>query len=385
MAVERTELRLVWPADLFAAEAQALLDSNCSAEEMRWLLTEALADDRGARLFDEAGPAWGAFEVHADDPWATEQPGQHETSALRLVKELIRDANQLPRHEPRRYWSARRRPVAPSQPLTAAQARAAYAELVGNLAATGYFDDAFGPSCPDARHNHDGQGQQRLAELLQSEVPLWPLRQPLGPLGEVVCIEQQWSQDLFYDVIEAMHDLVARPRRRSWHDFHDDWDYDDFTRATGQAVYRWRVNQLLARSALDLRLAADGDDVGLLVHTVGDHRDELVAAVLATPNPEDKAEVVHAVRLFRSRAATREDKRSAAVALARVLEDRRGLLKVELLSRDEGALFQIANQFDVRHRRADQHPDYDDAYLDWVFWWYLATVELTNRLLARQP
>jgi hypothetical protein len=23
-------------------------------------------------------------------------------------------------------------------------------------------------------------------------------------------------------------------------------------------------------------------------------------------------------------------------------------------------------------------------HLDWVFWWYLATVELTNRLLARQ-
>ena len=89
--------------------------------------------------------------------------------------------------------------------------------------------------------------------------------------------------------------------------------------------------------------------------------------------------------LFRSRGVTREDKRSAAVALARVLEDRRDLLKAELLSKDEGSLFQIANQFDVRHRRADQRPNYDEAYLDWIFWWYLATVELTDRLLARQP
>jgi hypothetical protein len=24
------------------------------------------------------------------------------------------------------------------------------------------------------------------------------------------------------------------------------------------------------------------------------------------------------------------------------------------------------------------------VFLDWVFWWYLATVELTDRLLTRQ-
>jgi len=27
---------------------------------------------------------------------------------------------------------------------------------------------------------------------------------------------------------------------------------------------------------------------------------------------------------------------------------------------------------------------YDEAYLDWIFWWYLGTVELTNRTIGRQ-
>ena len=27
--------------------------------------------------------------------------------------------------------------------------------------------------------------------------------------------------------------------------------------------------------------------------------------------------------------------------------------------------------------------DYDPIFLDWIFWWYLATVELIDRLLAR--
>ena len=105
---------------------------------------------------------------------------------------------------------------------------------------------------------------------------------------------------------------------------------------------------------------------------------------LATPSPADRGAVEHAVALFRARAAGREDKRSAVMALARILEDRRALLKVELLNKDEGALFTIANGFDVRHRRADQRGDYAEAYLDWIFWWYLATLELTDRLLHRQ-
>ena len=47
-----------------------------------------------------------------------------------------------------------------------------------------------------------------------------------------------------------------------------------------------------------------------------------------------------------------------------------------MLRGDEGALFQIANRFAIRHQNADQQSNYADAYLDWIFWWYLATVDL---------
>lgn len=50
-----------------------------------------------------------------------------------------------------------------------------------------------------------------------------------------------------------------------------------------------------------------------------------------------------------------------------MLERQRALLKVELLAKDEGALFQIANTFDLRHRDATQQIAYDGAFLDWVF------------------
>jgi small-conductance mechanosensitive channel len=88
------------------------------------------------------------------------------------------------------------------------------------------------------------------------------------------------------------------------------------------------------------------------------------------------------VALFRSRAGTREERRSAIVALARILEDRRDLLKEHLTRKDEAALFDIANNYDLRHRNDRQVADYDDDFLEWIFYWYLATVTLTEKLLA---
>jgi hypothetical protein len=88
--------------------------------------------------------------------------------------------------------------------------------------------------------------------------------------------------------------------------------------------------------------------------------------------------------LFRRRGATGEDKRSALITLAGLLEERRQLIKAELVSADEGALFQIANKFAIRHQNSQQLGDYDPAFLDWLFWWYLATVELTNRIITCQ-
>jgi hypothetical protein len=140
----------------------------------------------------------------------------------------------------------------------------------------------------------------------------------------------------------------------------------------------------LASSTLGLRLAEEGEDLGRLVRVEPIGLEDLPEKALQTATPETVDRVQHAIALFRSRAAGVEDRRSAVIALAGVLEGRRVLLKAELLTKDEAALFEIANRFAVRHQGADQRGDYDAAFLDWLFWWYLGTVRLTNELLARQ-
>ncbi|MGW2214132.1 hypothetical protein ACWCSD_04020 [Nonomuraea sp. NPDC001684] len=113
-----------------------------------------------------------------------------------------------------------------------------------------------------------------------------------------------------------------------------------------------------------------------------DARSELIHQVLHTPAPDITHRVEHAIALFRSRSTSLESKRSAIVTLAGILEERRQLIRDGIGKPDDGALFEIANRFALRHRRADQFGDYDPAFLDWIFWWYLATVELTSRLIV---
>ena len=60
------------------------------------------------------------------------------------------------------------------------------------------------------------------------------------------------------------------------------------------------------------------------------------------------------------------------------------MLKDRIPTKDEAALFEIANKYDLRHRKTDQHGDYDAAFLEWIFHWYLATVALLSRLIERE-
>ncbi|MGO9835245.1 MAG: hypothetical protein ACLP1X_13615, partial [Polyangiaceae bacterium] len=70
-----------------------------------------------------------------------------------------------------------------------------------------------------------------------------------------------------------------------------------------------------------------------------------------------------------------EKRKQAVRDLVDVLEYHRGAVKVHL-SRDESDLFNVANNFALRHHRPDQKDDYDEAWLTWLFYVYLATVHL---------
>ena len=357
------DYELVWPPELFAAEARRILAwQRVSAQAIDLLLREAFRDDSAAE--DAATPvpfgSWSSGAVVG-------------RSASEMLAELATSAPGIRRFSaPRPYWPQRLGREMPGPYLDASGVRRGFAGLVGELERTGYLDQAFPRPCVDDRDALEPDTAAELEKRLGT-AGLWPLA------------PDEWDDSTFYGLIEVYHDLVSRPRERHYHDYAScGWHYSHFSATAGREVYRWRANELLQAAGISYRLADSGEDLGRLVAVFDDGRSALLADVLGHPQPDTANQVHHAVALFRGRGATDEDKRSALITLAGILEERRQLIKAELVSTDEGALFHIANKFAIRHQNRQQLSDYDPAFLDWVFWWYLGTVELTNRIIGRQ-
>lgn len=403
VAVEIGDLQRVWPAELFVSEARSMRELGYRDDrDLGWLLDEAFANGLARELFQAVGGfnyrgTWQPpikpatlLDPWGPDPWAETETNGYRPSgdttgppaSLQLVDHLIAIAHEIPQVRRRRYYRERQRPPESATPVGWEDTRTAIGQCLEELNDTGYFDRAFGSTCTEADSDPISIGNAVLLDRVvgdtadQAEVMWWP------PTPATV---QEWDLETTLGVVEALFDLVARPRVRDWHDYAEEWDYADLSRSAGQQVYLWKLNTVLDESGISLRLATAGVDRGLLVEVVADDREGLLVKVLDHDAPEAARErIEHAVATFRQRGgATRADKRAAILSLHHLLESRRAALKIHLSRRDEGALFQIANEFDLRHHDGKQRDEYGDEFLDWIFWWYLATVDLLHRVAER--
>lgn len=382
---DSADYELDWPSAALIREAVAFARAGDGSSSWRSdaedLLHEAFAgpvpleDFRAvARVADES--TGGTTSMYTPSPASVQaQEG--------FLTELATAAASWSGRRPKPLWSERHGSAVPAPAMPDHDRFTIdFVDLVEDLRGRGYFEEVFPSPCP--KRPEEPVYRRPPPRGLEWLDDFWPLtRSTLLGSGSA-------DPDEAFDLVEALHDVVSRPRERSLHAafLRSPWPahnhYSLFSAETGRLVYRAAVNDLLDGADIPLQLAGSGEDVGRLVRRVDDAREDLAGRSLATPEPETAAAVAHALALFRARHADVEEKRSAIAALARVLEGRRTLLKQKLRSKDEGALFHIANEFDLRHRRLDQQGDYDPVFLDWIFWWYLATVELTDRLIARQ-
>lgn len=372
--IDLSNYELVWPAALFASEANRVASSGRRdwTSRAEWLLTEAFHGGSACSDFESlpasaprAADSWGPSDP---SPWG-EPPAITQMSWFR---ELIDRVDELrPYSEPRPYWPHRKGITSHTEPPHPEAVRLDFARLVMELHKSGYLVEHFGEECVDV--DEELPDPANVLELRLGVSDLWPLR------------PQEWDEDTFFGLIEVFHDLVSRPRDRHFHDWDQcGWHHREFHSGPARVLYRWRINRLLERSGLHYRLADEGEDQGRLVAVTDEARADLVHRSLAVPDPDIRQRTEHAIALYRSRNASTEEKRSAIIALAGILEERRDLIRTELGKPDDGALFMIANKFEIRHRDASQQQNYDPAFLDWIFWWYLATVELSTTLAQRQ-
>ncbi len=378
---------LAWPRELFVSEAKVVLSRRSLAdgpqmvfERAHWLLGEAFVDAALAEGFAEA---W-----RRDPPKGSLSPMQNPLRALspkaypewlypgplQRVAELVEhSASATERPAWRPYHHDEKMLDIVSTPWV--MARREVAELIDEVAHRGYLPSLVPVSC-DTSSDTPGSADA-VKELLATHADLFGVWPPLETFRD-------WAEQPFYGFVEFLYDQVRRPRR-AWHCGRcESLHFAEHVMAPGRRLYAWRINRIFAAYGVPLRLAEVGDDAGRLVATSDPVLGELAESLAGREDVPMPARVRHAVKLYRARGAAREDKRSAAETLYTIVEEHRALVKAELLPREEGAFFELANRFDIRHRQGDQISGYDEAFLDWYFWLALATVDLISHLLQRQ-
>jgi hypothetical protein len=143
--------------------------------------------------------------------------------------------------------------------------------------------------------------------------------------------------------------------------------------------FRTALNEIINDYSDGFVLLSSGE----IVRLSPDGLDSLLNTLPETQNSAIHQHISNAVRKFRERHASVDDRHAAVRSLADVLELIRPQLQRVITKQDESDLFQIANNFGIRHSNDRQKNEYERGiWLDWIFFHYLATIHTVLRRLS---
>ena len=195
------------------------------------------------------------------------------------------------------------------------------------------------------------------------------------------------TEDHIFDTIEFLFDKVSKPGK--WANFVDKngWqyeDYDEYDDVKGKEEFRIMVNTYLCDYKDGYELSGEGT-----ILTIG--KDGLRFIFDAEIIPYDEVNVDSKVRSaivkWRNRSHTIAVKKEAIRELADVFEwfKANKLLERVLSKKDESDIFNIANNFAIRHHNPNQKSGYDrNIWYAWMFHFYLATYHAVVRMLIKK-
>jgi hypothetical protein len=254
----------------------------------------------------------------------------------------------------------------------------------------GYMQEWHGYRCIDAGYV-GGRAAVPLPDNIEAETgwrSAWPLPDPLYDPDwgyEDPELEAQRCEDRLFDLIEYFHRHVSQGIEGDKDSrLHSGcgWHYGAFDPGPAQALFRSGMNRTLTNYiGGGFRISENGQ----IEHTADDGLDQLIDATVHTKDPDVARRVSEAIALFRNRGRTEGDLRLAVRELFDILEKLRPEMKVEMLKGDERDLFNIANNFTIRHMNVKQKSDYDSTlWHSWMFYVNLSTIHVITGLMARK-
>ncbi len=196
--------------------------------------------------------------------------------------------------------------------------------------------------------------------------------------------DKEYSEDEIFDLIEFLYDHISEPVQSSgsYHSWNQCGNhYSQFIPGKSKEKFQSEINDFLKDYGGGFELSKNGE-----ILTIADNNLEpLYEAIIPTNDNENIANKINsAVLKFRRHKASIDDRRDAIRDLADVFEFLRPKLKNVLASEDENDIFNIANNFAIRHHNNRQKNNYDKPiWLSWIFYFYLSTIHASIRLINK--
>jgi hypothetical protein len=248
-----------------------------------------------------------------------------------------------------------------------------FVRIFDQMRAGGYFDEAFGYDCVDAGPIAGKVCDPSLEILLAvRKRDLWPIREQ----------STKYSEDDFFDVIEFLFLHVSKSLTGSYHSWNDcGMHWNTFDLEEGRREFCEKINVVLGHYENAFELSPNGE----VLHRPEHGFEPIFVADLPLDDNNVTDRVNAATLRFRRHGATIDDRRQAVRDLADVLEYLRPKIQSFLTSKDENDLFNLANNFGIRHHNDRQKTKYDASlWLNWMFYFYLSTVHVLTRKMNQK-
>lgn len=239
-----------------------------------------------------------------------------------------------------------------------------FVRVYNQLKCDGYFDEAFGFYFEEIDSFISGTIKDIDLEILLKirKKNLWPLS----------TYASSYTGDDFFDIIEFLYQNVSKPIDGTSH-------WETFNRQDGQQEFRDKINSVLAHYKKKYELSERGE-----ILQKPDAGFELIFEADVPSEDKNIIERINSATIsFRRHGSTIDTRRQAVRDLADVLEYLKPQVKSLINKKDEDDLFNIANNFGIRHHNDRQKTNYDAAlWLSWMFYFYLSTIHVVLRKIS---
>ena len=256
----------------------------------------------------------------------------------------------------RDYYSTRTGKISETPEITLKMLKKLFMVSYDKLDEDGYFQKYFGYYCVD-----QGDVKGELGIDINSMIFLGIKKNGLWPLRTKF---EDYTEDDLFDMIEFMHDHCSKPISGYYHQYSNcGHHYDIFNDNEGQKHYRDTINYILRDFKEGFEISEAGEILELPYNNIA----PLLQADIPSSDSENITKKIDlAVLKFRRHKSTLDDRRDALRELADVLEYLKPDIKKVLASKDESDLFNIANNFGIRHHNVKQKVEMLRKVVDYI-------------------